>query len=112
MKAKWIGIVAALLVVIAGVGGWLMHMENYDEFYYVKLVYPQAKEGSGTLRYEYTVDAVNEAGKSKSLTFKTSTPLENGQILKLEVRAAGVFHYDLIEADQIPEKIRQQVLQE
>lgn len=112
MKGKWIGILAALIVVIAGVGGWLMHMENYDEFYYVRLNEPQAKEGAGTLRYEYTVDALNEAGKTKSLTFKTSAPLETGQILKLEVRAAGVFHYDLIETDQIPAKIRPQVLQE
>lgn len=111
MKGKVIAIVAAIILAIAGGTAWLMHMENYDEFCYVEVHDPQVAEMPGDLRYKYTMETWTEKGKQKKLTFKTAAPLENGQILKLEVRAAGVYHYNFIDENQIPEEIRDKVLQ-
>lgn len=111
MKGKTIGIAALVLLVLGALGAWLFHMENYDEFCYVQIQDPKPEEVAGDLSYEYTLECWTASEQPKTLTFKTSEPLENGQILKLEVRAAGVYHFNFIGADEVPSDIRQNVLQ-
>ena len=104
MKSKLAGVLLTIVVIAGGFGMWLYHMENLDEFYYAVVKNPEMKENSdNSLRYQYTMKAWSEKGREKELTFSTYDPLKEGQYLKLEVRASGVYHYDFISAQEVPE---------
>lgn len=99
--------VLLLLLAFAAVGHF---WENYEAFYYCEV--PEQAEykelGSNSdLPYEYTLTCYNEKGAEKKLTFKTGNLLEAGICLKIEVRFTGVYHYDIIQFDRMPNSVQQ-----
>lgn len=104
MKTKIIAVTLGVAALIIAGAAYLFHMENYDSFFYCKVMETDSCKETGPgsdLPYEYTLTGYSEKGEAKKLTFKTAKKLEPGQCLKLEVRTAGVYHYDEIPADQL-----------
>ena len=99
--AVFLGICAALGLAAIAVLRW----ENYSEMFYANVYHPKVKELAGEdMNYEYTLDCFNEDGQHKDLTFKTYYPLEEGSCLKLEVRSTGVYHFDKVSPNEMPEE--------
>jgi len=64
---------------------------------------------SGDMRYEYTLDAYNEKGNSKEVTFKTSRELKDDAYLKLDVMLTrGVKSWEEVQYDELPDKVQEQ----
>lgn len=105
MKTKIIAVTLGVTALIIAGAAYLFHMENYDQFFYCKVMETDSYKETGAgsdLPYEYTLTGYSEKGEAKKLTFKTAQKLEPGECLKLEVRSAGVYHYDQISSDQLP----------
>ena len=61
------------------------------------------------MRYEYTLDAYNEKGNSKEVTFKTSRELKDNAYLKLDVMLTrGVKSWEEVQFDELPDKVQEQ----
>lgn len=105
MKTKIIAVTLGVTALIIAGAAYLFHMENYDSFFYCKVMETDSCKETGPgsdLPYEYTLTGYSQKGEAKKLTFKTAQKLEPGECLKLEVRSAGVYHYDQISSDQLP----------
>ena len=60
------------------------------------------------MRYEYTLDAYNENGKSKEVTFKTSRELKDDAYLKLDIMITrGVKTWEEVQFDDLPDKVQE-----
>ncbi|WP_281533261.1 YxeA family protein [Anaerocolumna aminovalerica] len=58
-------------------------------------------------RYEYTLDAYNEKGEKKSLTFTSSKQLREGSYLELYVAPfRGVTYWQEVQPDELPDQVK------
>lgn len=58
-------------------------------------------------RYEYALDAYNERGKVKALTFTTSKQLREGAYLELYVAPfRGVTYWQEVQLDELPDQVK------
>ena len=85
---------------------WLLFYQN--GIYYTRVDNSKVDVlESGDMRYEYTLDAYNENGKEKQVTFKTSRELKEGAYLKLDVMLTrGVKSWEEVRFDDLPSKVK------
>lgn len=76
--------------------------------YYTIIVKDDDKEILGkNQRYEYTLDAFDESGKKKNLTFTSSKQLREGAYLELYVAPfRGVTYWQELQFEELPEQIK------
>jgi len=74
--------------------------------YYTMIINDDIKANSQK-RYEYTLDAYNEKGEYKTLTFTSSRQLREGAYLELYVAPfRGVTYWQEVQFDELPEQVR------
>lgn len=101
-----IGIVVVLAVFF--IIFWLLFYQ--ESTYYTRIDNTKVEQlSSGDMRYEYTLDAYNEKGNSKEVTFKTSRELKDDAYLKLDVMLTrGVKSWEEVQYDELPDKVQEQ----
>ena len=101
-----IGIVVAIAVFF--IIFWLLFYQ--ESTYYTRIDNTKVEQlSSGDMRYEYTLDAYNEKGNSKEVTFKTSRELKDDAYLKLDVMLTrGVKSWEEVQYDELPDKVQEQ----
>lgn len=108
---KIISAVISGLLLIGVIAGALYWSENYDEIYYTKIdnaqmqVLPAGEEQ----HYEYNLKSCNESGKSKKFRFKASKELRQDAYLKLEIRITGVYKWEEVQFDELPEQVQEKL---
>ena len=111
MKGKVFAVGLAVLLLIGGIIGGLYYMENYDKIYYTKVDNSQITElsGSSDMKYEYDLSSYDESGKKRNLKFKTSRELKENAYLLLEVRPAGVYKWEEVQYDELPQAVQEKL---
>ena len=86
---------------------WLLFYQ--ESTYYTRIDNTKVEQlSSGDMRYEYTLDAYNEKGNSKEVTFKTSRELKDDAYLKLDVMLTrGVKSWEEVQYDELPDKVQE-----
>ena len=86
---------------------WLLFYQ--ESTYYTKIDNTKVEQlNSGDMRFEYTLDAYNEKGNSKEITFKTSRGLIEDAYLKLDVMLTrGVKSWEEVQYDELPDKVQE-----
>lgn len=97
------GIVAILICVLA-----VYFIENYEGVYYTKIDNTRIEKlsSSDDMKYEYTLESYDENGKKKDISFKTNRELREGAYLKLKLRIFGVFSWEEVQLNELPEKVQ------
>lgn len=109
IKGKLFGGIAIILVIaVFFVLFWLLFYQ--ESTYYTRIDNTKVEQlSSGDMRYEYTLDAYNEKGDSKEVTFKTKRELKNNAYLKLDVMLTrGVKSWEEVQFDELPDKVQEQ----
>ncbi len=103
----FIGIGVSIAIIVFLVMLWLLFYQNTT--YYTRVDNTKVKQlNSGDMRYEYTLDAYQENGKLKEVTFKTSRELKNGAYLELEVMVTrGVKSWKEVQFSDLPNKVKE-----
>lgn len=74
--------------------------------YYTMVINDEKKLGDNQ-RYEYNLDAFDEKGKKRTLTFTSSKQLQEGAYLELYVAPfRGVTYWQEVHLDELPEQIK------
>ena len=101
MKSKklWLGIGAVVLIVLCmGVAFLATQIDNR----WVTEIDPH-----GAMNYEYNLDAYDETGKERDITFETSKVLTDGAYLCLKVAPIrGVVTWAEVQYDELPEAVQ------
>lgn len=64
------------------------------------------------MKYQYTLTAYDEGGKTKEISFKTSRELTEGAYLKLEVMSIrGVVSWEEVQETELPDKVKTEINQ-
>ena len=102
------GIGIVVVIAVFFVIFWLLFYQ--ESTYYTKIDNTKVEQlDSGDMRYEYTLDAYNEKGNSKEVTFKTSRELKDDAYLKLDVMLTrGVKSWEEVQYDELPDKVQEQ----
>ena len=102
------GVGIVLVIAVFFVVFWLLFYQ--ESTYYTKIDNTKVEQlSSGDMRYEYTLDAYNENGKSKEVTFKTSRELKDDAYLKLDIMMTrGVRSWEEVEYNELPDKVKDQ----
>lgn len=108
------GLLGLLVIII--VSAFLTIFLNPDRLTYDnpagKTIYFTVVENAGVKvdndkRYEYVLDAYDEKGAKKELTFTASKQLREGAYLELYVAPfRGVTYWQEVQADELPSKVR------
>ena len=101
------GIGIVVVIAVFFVIFWLLFYQ--ESTYYTKIDNTKVEQlDSGDMRYEYTLDAYNEKGNSKEVTFKTSRELKDDAYLKLDVMLTrGVKSWEEVQYDELPDKVQE-----
>lgn len=101
------GIGIVVVIAVFFVIFWLLFYQ--ESTYYTKIDNTKVEQlDSGDMRYEYTLDAYNEKGNSKEVTFKTSRELKDDAYLKLDVMLTrGVKSWEEVQFDELPDKVQE-----
>ncbi|HIR48682.1 MAG TPA: YxeA family protein [Candidatus Faecimonas gallistercoris] len=108
MKGKiFAGIGIVVVIAVFFVIFWLLFYQ--ESTYYTKIDNTKVEQlDSGDMRYEYTLDAYNEKGNSKEVTFKTSRELKDDAYLKLDVMLTrGVKSWEEVQFSELPDKVQE-----
>lgn len=102
------GIGIVVVIAVFFIIFWLLFYQ--ESTYYTKIDNTKVEQlDSGDMRYEYTLDAYNEKGNSKEVTFKTSRELKDNAYLKLDVMLTrGVKSWEEVQFDELPDKVQEQ----
>ena len=102
------GIGVVIVIAVFFVVFWLLFYQ--ESTYYTKIDNTKVEWlSSGDMRYEYTLDAYNEKGNAKEVTFKTSRELKDEAYLKLDVMLTrGVKSWEEVQFDELPDKVQEQ----
>ena len=102
------GIGIILVIAVFFIVFWLLFYQ--ESTYYTKIDNTKVEQlNSGDMRFEYTLDAYNEKGNSKEITFKTSRELKEDAYLKLDVMLTrGVKSWEEVQYDELPDKVQEQ----
>ena len=102
------GIGIVVVIAVFFVIFWLLFYQ--ESTYYTRIDNTKVEQlSSGDMRYEYTLDAYNEKGNSKEVTFKTSRELKDDAYLKLDVMLTrGVKSWEEVQYDELPDKVQEQ----
>lgn len=108
MKGKLISVAAVILIIACGLVGALIYFENFDKFYYTQVDNSKIQKlsGSGDMAYEYSLDCYDEKGGKKEWKFKTKRELREGAYLSLEIRSAGVYKWEEVSFEELPQKVQ------
>lgn len=101
------GIGIVVVIAVFFIIFWLLFYQ--ESTYYTKIDNTKVEQlDSGDMRYEYTLDAYNEKGNSKEVTFKTSRELKDDAYLKLDVMLTrGVKSWEEVQFDELPDKVQE-----
>ena len=101
-----VGIVVVIAVFVLVF--WLLFYQ--ESTYYTRIDNTKVEQlSSGDMRYEYTLDAYNENGNLKEITFKTSRELRDGAYLELDVMITrGVKSWEEVQYEELPDKVQEQ----
>ncbi len=101
------GIGIILVIAVFFIVFWLLFYQ--ESTYYTKIDNTKVEQlNSGDMRFEYTLDAYNEKGNSKEITFKTSRELKEDAYLKLDVMLTrGVKSWEEVQYDELPDKVQE-----
>lgn len=102
------GIGIVVVIAVFFIIFWLLFYQ--ESTYYTRIDNTKVEQlDSGDMRYEYTLDAYNEKGNSKEVTFKTSRELKDDAYLKLDVMLTrGVKSWEEVQYDELPDKVQEQ----
>ena len=102
------GIGIVVVIAVFFIIFWLLFYQ--ESTYYTRIDNTKVEQlDSGDMRYEYTLDAYNEKGNSKEVTFKTSRELKDNAYLKLDVMLTrGVKSWEEVQFDELPDKVQEQ----
>ena len=98
------GVGVVIVIAVFFLVFWLLFYQ--ESTYYTQVDNTKVETlDSGDMRYEYTLDAYNENGKSKEVTFKTSRELKDDAYLKLDIMITrGVKTWEEVQFDDLPDK--------
>lgn len=102
-------IIIAVIIVIALMVGAYYFLVIHKDLYYTQIDNTKVQEvnGSGDMKYEYTLKAYNKNGKEKEVKFKTSRELREDAYLELEVmQIRGVVNWKEVQANELPEDVK------
>ena len=101
------GIGIILVIAVFFIVFWLLFYQ--ESTYYTKIDNTKVEQlNSGDMRFEYTLDAYNEKGNSKEITFKTSRELKEDAYLKLDVMLTrGVKSWEEVQFSELPDKVQE-----
>ncbi len=101
------GIGIVVVIAVFFIIFWLLFYQ--ESTYYTKIDNTKVEQlDSGDMRYEYTLDAYNEKGNSKEVTFKTSRELREDAYLKLDVMLTrGVKSWEEVQFSELPDKVQE-----
>lgn len=103
---KKLGIFFLLLFVLAGCSSseyWYAKIDPSKMSHHETNGNPIDFSGNGHLDYSYTLEAYNEKGEEKELTFGSSKELKDGHYVELEVQPIrGVVQWQEIQWDDLP----------
>lgn len=101
------GIGIVVVIAVFFIIFWLLFYQ--ESTYYTRIDNTKVEQlSSGDMRYEYTLDAYNEKGNSKEVTFKTSRELKDDAYLKLDVMLTrGVKSWEEVQYDELPDKVQE-----
>ena len=107
LKEKLPMVIAVIVAIVIYVTG-LYFFENYKSIYYTQIDNTKIEKvsSSDNMKYEYTLDCYNENGKKRELKFKTSRELKEDAFLKLEVKTFGVYSWEEVQYNELPEKVQ------
>lgn len=101
--------IIAVIIVIALIIGAYYFLVIHKDLYYTKIDNTKIEEVPSTddMRYQYTLIAYNQNGKSKEVQFKTSRELREGAYLELDVmQMRGVVNWREVQANELPEDVK------
>ncbi len=101
------GVGVVIVIAVFFLVFWLLFYQ--ESTYYTQVDNTKVETlDSGDMRYEYTLDAYNENGKSKEVTFKTSRELKDDAYLKLDIMITrGVKTWEEVQFDDLPDKVQE-----
>lgn len=101
------GVGIILVILVFCLVYWLLFYQNTT--YYTKIDNTKVEIlDSGDMRYEYSLEAYDKNGKSKTVTFKTSRELRDDAYLKLDVMITrGVKAWEEIEFKDMPKNVQE-----
>ncbi len=101
------GVGVVIVIAVFFLVFWLLFYQ--ESTYYTQVDNTKVETlDSGDMRYEYTLDAYNENGKSKGVTFKTSRELKDDAYLKLDIMITrGVKTWEEVQFDDLPDKVQE-----
>ena len=108
-KGKMFTLVGIVLVIaVFFLVFWLLFYQ--ESVYYTQIDNEKVQIlDSGDMRYEYSLEAYDKNGKSKTVTFKTSRELRDDAYLKLDVMITrGVKTWEEIEFKDMPKNVQEQ----
>lgn len=108
VKGKMFTLVGIVLVIaVFFLVFWLLFYQ--ESVYYTQIDNEKVQTlDSGDMRYEYSLEAYDKNGKSKTVTFKTSRELRDDAYLKLDVMITrGVKAWEEIEFKDMPKNVQE-----
>ena len=105
MKGKLISVAAVILIIACGLVGALIY---FAKTYYTQVDNSKIQKlsGSGDMAYEYALDCYDENGGKKEWRFKTKRELREGAYLSLEIRSAGVYKWEEVSFEELPQNVQ------
>lgn len=111
-----IGSISLIVLVI----GLLVFIQNVNinrlgtDHYYVQIqdgkrIDETADDGKKYFYYEYTLEAFDQDGNSKTLTFNANKELRKDAYLRLYVKPSGVSSYQEVQESELPKQAKQRL---
>ena len=106
-KKIGIVIVVAVLAITFMTVAFLTTQTNTDYYTQIDNRWVTEIDPHGTMNYEYNLDAYDETGKERDITFETSKVLTDGAYLCLKVAPIrGVVTWAEVQYDELPEAVQ------
>ena len=106
-KKIGIVIVVAVLAITFMTVAFLTTQTNTDYYTQIDNRWVTEIDPHGTMNYEYNLDAYDESGKERDITFETSKVLTDGAYLCLKVAPIrGVVTWAEVQYDELPEAVQ------
>ena len=107
-KKIGIVIVVAVLAITFMTVAFLTTQTNTDYYTQIDNRWVTEIDPHGTMNYEYNLDAYDETGKERDITFETSKVLTDGAYLCLKVAPIrGVVTWAEMQFDELPSSVQE-----
>ena len=110
MKSKklWLGIGAAVLIVLCMGVAFLATQGKTDYYTQIDNRWVTEIAPHGAMNYEYNLDAYDETGKERDITFESSKVLTDGAYICLKVAPIrGVVTWAEVQYDELPPAVQE-----